>query len=164
MSNANPFEWKECANCQETSREERRNLNCTFVRVNFKESCVKTSARMTEIPFSYTRDKASFSFILRKEGISSRRHAVGYEQRRVVAWGKNRQLLIANLRYHLSCTRSSSGPILNFPNCDDRAKNILHGPVEHHHWVVESKRWKMYVNRNEIKNSRMYRSYSWIDI
>lgn len=48
--------------------EEERNLNCTFVRVNFKESCVKMSGRMTEIPFSYTRDKASFFFffILRK--------------------------------------------------------------------------------------------------
>lgn len=44
--------------------EEERNLNCTFVRVNFKESCVKMSGRMTEIPFSYTRDKASFFFFL----------------------------------------------------------------------------------------------------
>lgn len=44
--------------------EEERNLNCTFVRVNFKESCVKMSGRMTEIPFSYTRDKASFFFSL----------------------------------------------------------------------------------------------------
>lgn len=43
--------------------EEERNLNCTFVRVNFKESCVKMSGRMTEIPFSYTRDKASFFFL-----------------------------------------------------------------------------------------------------
>lgn len=65
MNNVNPFGWKDCNDCQETSRRER-NLNCTFVRVNFKESYVKMSHRMTEIPFSYCRDKAFLYFEKRR--------------------------------------------------------------------------------------------------
>lgn len=79
------------------------------------------SGRMTEIPFSYTRDKASFFFSLfwEKEGLSSRRH----EQRRIVA-RRNRHLLIANLRYHLSCTILGA-PILNFSTVTSEEKEYI---------------------------------------
>lgn len=142
------------------SRREERNLNCTFVRVNFKESCVKTSARMTEIPFSYTRDKATFSFILWKEGISSRRHEEDTNKEESSFEEKPPTTYCESSLSFILHAKSSSGPILNFSNCDDRAKNILQGPVE----PIIAELLSQNVGKCMLTVKLKIRSYSWIDI